>query len=211
MRRRDFITLIGGVTAVPALRCPGYAQQPVRAPRLGFLCLGLPGDDFGKGIAAAFSQGLAASGWKEGINLQIDWRWYGADVALAAKQAEELLAAKPDVLLAGGNPAVEVLRQRTKAIPVIFALVSDPVGMGYVNSLARPGGNMTGFQSLDPPIYTKQLQFLTEITPPASTVAAIYNPQTAPFASRMLQAVQQAAKSMGVEVRELALSKRSRH
>ena len=68
MRRRDFITLIGGVTAVPALRCPGYAQQSVRAPRLGFLCLGLPGDDFGKGIAAAFSQGLAASGWKEGVN-----------------------------------------------------------------------------------------------------------------------------------------------
>ncbi len=165
MKRRDFITLFGGATAATTLPFAAHAQQGARARRLGFLCLGLPEDDFGKSIAAAVSQGLATSGWKEGVNLQIDWRWYGANAALADKQAEELLAAGPDVFLAGGNPAVEVLKQRTKTVPVVFALVSDPVGMGYVNSLARPGGNITGFESLDPPIYTKQLQLLTEITP----------------------------------------------
>lgn len=202
MKRREFMTLVGGVTAATALPCAAYAQQAARVRRLGFLCLGLSGDDFGRGIAAAFTEGLTASGWNEGFNLRIDWRWYGADAALADKQAEELLAAGPDVFLAGGNPAVEVLRRRTNTVPVVFSLVSDPVGMGYVDSLAHPGGNITGFQSLDPPIYTKQLQFLTEIMPPASTVAAIYNPQTAPFARRMLQAVQLAAKSMGVDVRD---------
>jgi ABC transporter substrate binding protein len=81
--------------------------------------------------------------------LNIDWRWHGADAVLAERQAAELIALKPDVLLAGGNPAIEKIRQQTKTIPVVFALVSDPVGMGYVESMARPGGNTTGFMSYD--------------------------------------------------------------
>src|SRR5262249_59495983 len=115
--------------------------------RLGFLSLGFPSDPFGIALYAAFSQGLSALGWKEGANLQIDWRWHGADAALAERQAAELIALKPDVLLAGGNPAVEKIRQQTKAIPIVFSLISDPVGLGYVDSLAHPGGNFTGFES----------------------------------------------------------------
>ena len=170
--------------------------------RLGFLSLGLPNDAFGKNNKAAFSQGLDALGWKEGINLQIDWRWYGADAALAERQAAELIALKPDVILAGGNPAVEKLRQQSKTTPVVFALVSDPVGLGYVGSLAHPGGNLTGFESYTPPIYTKELQMLTQITPPATAVAVLYNPATAPYASRMVRAMEDSAKSIGVAVRD---------
>ena len=139
---------------------------------------------------------------KEGIDLHIDWRWYGANATLGKAQAAELIALKPDVLLVGGNPAVEEVRQQTTALPVVFALVSDPVGMGYVESLAHPGGNITGFMSYDPPIYTKQLQMLAEIAPPATIVAVLYNPETAPYASRMLRALNDAAGSIGVTVRD---------
>jgi putative tryptophan/tyrosine transport system substrate-binding protein len=201
-RRREFIILLGGAAAAWPLAT--RAQQRERMRRLGFLGLGVPGDAFGKDIAAALSQGLDALGWKEGINLHIDWRWYGADAALVKRQVTELVALKPDVLLVGGNPAVEEVRQQAKALPVVFALVSDPVGMGYVESLAHPGGNITGFMSYDPPIYTKQLQMLTEITPPARTVAVLYNPKTAPYASRMLRTMNDAAKSIGVTVRDAA-------
>jgi putative ABC transport system substrate-binding protein len=170
--------------------------------RLGFLSLGLPNDAFGTNNTAAFSQGLDALGWKEGVDLQIDWRWYGADATLAERQAAELIALRPDVILAGGNPAVEKVRQQSKTIPVVFVLVSDPVGLGYVDSLAHPGGNLTGFESYTPPNYTKELEMLTEITPPTTAVAILYNPATAPYASRMVRAMEDAAKSIGVAVRD---------
>ena len=126
MRRREFIALLGGVAVWPLL---AHAQRAERR-RLGFLSLGFANDAFGKNNTAAFLQGLDALGWKGGVNLQIDWRWYGADAALAERQAAELIALKPDVILAGGNPAVEKIRQQ-KAIPVVFTLISDPVGLGY--------------------------------------------------------------------------------
>ncbi len=124
MKRREFITLLGGAMAWPFA---ARAQQQDRMRRLGFLGPALASDMFAKDIVAAFAQGLGALGWKEGVNLSIDWRWYGADAALAERQAAEVIALKPDVILAGGNPAVEKVRQETKAIPVVFALVSDPV------------------------------------------------------------------------------------
>src|ERR1700685_6761 len=163
MKRRDFIVALGGAAAWPLA---ARAQQQNGMRRLGFLSLGLPDDAFGKNNTAAFSQGLAALGWKEGVNVQIDWRWYGADAASAERQAAELIALAPDVILAGGNPAVEKLRRQTKTIPIVFALISDPVGLGYVDSLSHPGGNFTGFESYTPPVYTKELQMLTEIAPP---------------------------------------------
>jgi putative ABC transport system substrate-binding protein len=199
MRRREFIALVGGAAAVWPL--VARAQQPARMQRLGFLSLGLPNDGFSRANIAAFLQGLAALGWKEGFNLLIDWRWHAADAAAAERQAAELITLKPDVLFAAGNPAVEKIRQQTKSIPVVFTLVSDPVGMGYVDNLAHPGGNITGFMTYDPPIYTKQLQMLTEISPPATTVAVIYNPETAPYANHMVQAMEAAARSIGVAVR----------
>ena len=200
MRRREFISLsVGAAVSWPLA---ARAQQPLGTiRRLGFLCLGLQNDAFNKANSTAFLQGLAALGWKEGFNLQIDWRWHGANAALAERQAAELIALKPDVLFAGGNPAVDKIKQQTKTIAVVFALVTDPVGLGYVDGLAHPGGNITGFMSYDPPIYTKQLQMLAEINPPATTVAVIYNPEIAPYASHMVQAMEEAAKSIGIAVR----------
>jgi len=198
LNRRGVIGLVGGAAVWPLA---ARAQQHVLR-RLGFLSVGVPNDAFGKNNTDAFLQGLGALGWREGVNLQIDWRWYSADAALAEQQAAELVALKPDVLLAGGNPAVEKVRKQTVAVPVVFALVSDPLGMGYVESLAHPGGNMTGFMSYDPSLYTKQLQMLTEIIPPVKTVGILYNPQTAPYAGRMLRAMQDVAQSMGVTLRD---------
>ena len=200
MRRRDFTKgVVGSLVAWP-LAASAQSQNGTR--RLGFLCVGVSSDAFGNNIQVAFTQGLHVLGWNEDINLHIDWRWYGANSVLAERQAAELVALKPDILLAGGNPAVEKIRQQTKTIPVVFALVSDPVGMGYVDSLARPGGDITGFMSYDPALYTKQLQFFTQITPPALTVAVIYNPQTAPYAGHMLQAMKEVAGSIGVTLRD---------
>jgi putative tryptophan/tyrosine transport system substrate-binding protein len=199
MRRRDFISVLGAAMTWPL--AAGAQQRSGQTRRLGFLSLGLQNEPFTNANSTAFLQGLTALGWKEGFNLQIDWRWHGADAALAESEAAELIALKPDVLFAGGNPAVEKVKAQTSTIPIVFALVSDPVGMGYVDSLAHPGGNITGFMTYDPPIYTKQLQMLVEINPPARTVAVLYNPETAPYASRMVQAIEQAAKSIGITVR----------
>ena len=185
MRRRDFIALLSGAAAAWPLTA--RAQQPKQMRRIGLLGPGLQGNAFSKSNFDAFSQGLGALGWREGVNLQIDQRWLGDDATLAERQAAELVALKPDVILAGGNIAVEKVRQQTKVIPVVFALVSDPVGMRYVDSLAQPGGNTTGFTSYDPPNYTRQLQMFTEITPAAKTVAVIYNPETASYAGLMLR------------------------
>jgi putative ABC transport system substrate-binding protein len=201
IHRREFVTLLGGAAAGWPIAARGQ-QRAMK--RLGFLSLGLPNDEFGRNNTAAFLQGLDALGWREGANLQIDWRWYGADAALADRQAVELIALKPDLIFAGGNPAVEMVRQQSKAIPVVFALISDPVGLGYVDSLAHPGGNFTGFESYTPPIYTKELQMLTDIAPPASTIAVLYNPATAPYGSRMVRVMEDAAPLIGVTVRDTA-------
>jgi putative ABC transport system substrate-binding protein len=198
--RRQFISALGSTVAAWPLAA--RAQQAERVRRIGFLATGLESDSFSKDHANAFLHGLNALGWKEGANLHIDWRWGGVDAPLMAHHAAELVALAPDVLLAGGNSAVEPLREQTRTIPVVFALVSDPVGMGYVQSLAHPGGNITGFSSYDPPIYTKQVQMLTEITPPAATVAVLYNPESAPYAGRMVRAMDDAAKALGVVLRD---------
>ena len=197
--RRQFIYTLGGAAFGWPLAA-GAQQGGMR--RLGVLAIGLESDAFSKANIDVFSQALGALGWKAGVNLQIDWRWYGADATLAERQAAELVALKPEVILAAGNPAVEKVRQQTKTIPVVFTLVSAPVGLGYVESLAHPGSNITGFMSYEPSNYTKQLQMLTEITPPAATVAILYNPATAPYGSRMVRAVEDGAKSISVAVRD---------
>ena len=150
-------------------------------------------------------QTLAALGWREGANLHIDWRDGGSDLALIGRFADEMVAAAPDVLLAIGTPCVEELRRRTGTIPIVFAVVTDPVGQGFVASLAHPGGNITGFTDYEGPMAGKWLEMLTQITPPAAHVAVLYNPATAPFADLMLRAMQDAARSLAVTVRAVPL------
>ena len=147
MRRRDFITLLGGATF--ALPLAARAQQPDRMRRIGVL-MGLAADDpEGQARLAAFLQGLQESGWTVGRNVRIDYRWGGGDADHFRKQAAELVALAPDVILATGSPVVEALLQATRTVPIVFVQVVDPVGGGLVATLARPGGNATGFMHFE--------------------------------------------------------------
>ena len=202
MRRRDFISFFGGAAVLATSLAAAGAQPRVGIRRLGVLSMAAT-NPIRQSTVAALVQGLGARGWKEGGNIQIDWRfWDGIDVTLLESQAAELLALGPDVLLAAGNAAVEAVRRQTQTVPIVFTLVSDPVGMGYVESLARPGRNVTGFSSYDPPIDTKRLEMLTQINPPAVNVAVLYNPNTAPYAGLMLRSIGDAAKLLAVTVRD---------
>lgn len=146
-------------------------------------------------------RGLGALNWQEGGNLRIEWRWASGDPALLERYAAELVALGSEVLLAAGSPSVEALRRQKSTIPIVFALVTDPVGQGFVKSLARPGANITGFSNYDPPMVGKWLGMLTQITPPVARVAILYNPATAPYADLYLRDIEEAATSLGVAAR----------
>jgi putative tryptophan/tyrosine transport system substrate-binding protein len=197
IRRRDLIALIAAATLVPPV---AQAQQREGMRRLGVL-MSAANDPDGQASAAALVQGLGEFNWKEGGNLRIDWRWAGGNPALFERYAADLVALGPEVLLAVATPSVEALRQKTSMIPTVFAGVIDPVGQGFVESLARPGGNITGFSLYDPPMVGKWLGMLTQITPPVARVAILYNPATAPYAGLMLHAIEEAAPSFAMTVR----------
>lgn len=147
---------------------------------------------------AAFTNTLAKLGWVEGKNLRVDYRFAAGNPALFETYAAELVRLSPDAILAGNTPAVAALRQQTHAIPIVFVLVADPVGLGFVQSVVRPGGNITGFSAFDPPIMGKWLQLLKEIAPDITRVAVLFNPETAPYASLANPAIEAAASSLGL-------------
>jgi len=183
---------------------PLIAQTPQRdgMRRLGVLLQKFGRDDpLGQADAAALVQALGALNWHEGGNLRIDWRWSDAVPALLERYAAELVALGPDVLVAEGSNSVVALRRHTSAIPIVFAVVADPVGQGFVASLAHPGGNITGFSDYDPPIASKWLQMLTEIKPPVARVAVLYNPTTAAQVAPRLRVIEDAAPAFAVAVR----------
>jgi putative ABC transport system substrate-binding protein len=148
----------------------------------------------------AFADGLAQSGWAEAKNIRIDYRFAAGDPTLFETYAAALVKLSPDALLAGNTPALAALQQQTRTIPIVFVLVADPVGLGFVQSLALPGGNITGFSAFDPPIMGKWLQLLKEIAPVVTRVAVIFNPNTARYASLADPAIEAAAPSVGVTV-----------
>jgi len=195
MRRRDFITLLGGAAAWPLA---AHAQQRDRMRRVGFMFATLPADDpEGQARITAFAQGLEGLGWSDGRNLRIDYRWGLGDADRQRRYAEELVALGPDVLLAGGNGALTALQQATRTQPIVFANVIDPVGSGYVASLARPGGNATGFMSVEFGQSGKSLELLKQIAPAVRRVVVLRNPVGA---LGMLGAIQAVAPSFGVEL-----------
>jgi putative tryptophan/tyrosine transport system substrate-binding protein len=198
MRRREFITLLGGASAWPLAAHP---QQHDRLRRLGVLEGNRANDPQAQANAAALVQGLAALNWKEGDNLRIDWRWGGGDPALFARYAAEMVALDPEVILADSTPSLEVLRRQTRTIPIVFVGVFDPIGQGFVASLARPGGNITGFGAFDSPMAGKWLEMLTQITPPVERVAVLFNPATTPYADLIIRTIEDAAPSFAVAVR----------
>ncbi|KYG97625.1 ABC transporter substrate-binding protein [Bradyrhizobium sp. DOA1] len=197
MDRRHCLALLGMIAALPA---SVQAQQPAATRRLGVLSVTAAEDAIGQARSTILVEALAGLGWKERDNLKIDWRSGGGDRARIARLADELVALKPDILLAVGTPSVEELRQRTTAIPIVFAVVTDPVSQGFVKNLAHPGGNATGFTDYDGPLAGKWLEMLTQVTPPVRRVFVVYNPATAPFAPLMLRTVEEAAKTLQVTV-----------
>jgi ABC-type uncharacterized transport system substrate-binding protein len=174
------------------------AQSGMR--RLGVLMGRDKSDPLVQARTAALVQGLGALGWHEGDNLRIDWGWASSAHTPYEQQAAELVSLGPDVLVALGSPSVAALRRQTTTIPIVFVFVTDPVGQRFVASLARPGGNITGFSNYDPPMAGKWLEMLTQITPPAAHVAVLYNSATTPYAGLMLRAIEDAAPSLAVSV-----------
>ncbi|MGY3236114.1 MULTISPECIES: ABC transporter substrate-binding protein [unclassified Bradyrhizobium] len=194
MNRRECLALLG---TTAALAPPARAQQPAPPRRLGVLSVTAADDVIGR---PRLAEALASLGWKDRDNVKIDWRSGAGDRAHLAQLADELIALKPDILLALGTPSVEELRRRTATIPIVFAVVTDPVGQGFVQNLAHPGGNITGFTDYDGPLAGKWLEMLTQVTPKVSRVFVVYNPATAPFAPLMLRTLEEAGRTLHVTI-----------
>jgi putative ABC transport system substrate-binding protein len=195
-RRRDFISLVGGAAAWPlAVR----AQQPEPMRRVGVLMPYNESDPDAKAQLSAFTQGLAELGWTDGRNMRMDVRWADGDVDRMRVFAKELVGLQPDVILASTTPVTAALQRETRTIPIVFALVSDPVGEGFVAGLPRPGGNITGFITMEGAIAGKWLELLTEIAPRVKRAAIMFNPDTSPGGgSYFLPSFEAAARSLKV-------------
>jgi ABC-type uncharacterized transport system substrate-binding protein len=200
MKRREFLgSLIGGVVACPLNT---HAQQIARVRRVGIL-MNLNSDDAeGQSRFAAFLQGLQELGWSIGRNLQVDIRWGGNDEGRHRRFATELLGLAPDVVLAVASQAVMELQRTTRTIPIVFVGVADPVGAGFVDSMARPGGTITGFTQSEYGITAKWLELLKEIAPQITRAAVLRNPAI-PSGSGAMGALQVIASSLGVELRPI--------
>ena len=196
VRRRKFITLLGGAAAWPLA---ARAQQPQRMRRIGVLMNRAADDPDGEARLAAFRQALQDLGWTDGSNARIDIRWGRNVVDRERRYAAELLALAPDVILASGTVSVAALQHATRALPVVFAGVSDPVGAGLVDTLARPGGNVTGFMNFEYNLSGKWLELLKQIAPRVTRAAVLRNPET-PAGIGQFSAIQAVASLLGVEV-----------
>ena len=197
MKRREFITLVGGVAVAWPLAA--RAQQTDRMRRIGVLMNRLENDPEGLARITAFRQGLQQLGWTDGRNVQIEIRWGADDVDRERRYAGELVALAPDILFASGTLSVAALQRLSRTVPIVFVGVTDPVGAGFVDSLARPGGNVTGFMIYEYTLSAKWLEFLKEIAPSITRVAVIRNPDN-PVGIAVFSTIQNAARSLGVEV-----------
>jgi putative tryptophan/tyrosine transport system substrate-binding protein len=197
VKPRQFITGLGSAAAWPVM---ARAQQGYRVRRVGVL---MGWDESSKGPKASllrFIKELGELGWDEGHTVRIDVRWTGGDADRAPILAKELVALEPDVILASTTPATAALKRETQAIPIVFLVVADPVGAGFVVTLARPGGNMTGFINLEGRMAEKWVELLLAIAPSVRRVAMMFNPDTAPGGgSYFLPSFEAAARSLNVE------------
>jgi putative ABC transport system substrate-binding protein len=196
MKRREFMSLLGGAAAWPLA---ARAQQGERMRRIGVLMSLASDDPQSMARIAAFVQGLQQLGWTDGRDVRIDYRWGAADADRIRKNAEELVALAPDVILATGNPSVAPLQQMTRTIPIVFVLVADPVGAGLVARLSSPGGNTTGFSVFEYGISAKWLELLKEIMPRVTRAAVLRDPAIAAGIGQWA-AIQSVAPSFGVEL-----------
>jgi putative ABC transport system substrate-binding protein len=203
MRRREFIRLLGGAAAVSSVSWPraAHAQQRPNIRRIGFLT-GLPADDAeGQARLAAFRQGLAELDWTIGRDLTMDYRAAGRDPERYRNYAEELVALKPDLVLAGGTPALAALQQATRTLPIVFANATDPAGDGYIARLARPARNTTGFANFEARFSWKLLELLKQFVPRVTRVAILHSDTSSGIAQ--VSALQTAAPRFGVALTAL--------
>jgi putative ABC transport system substrate-binding protein len=198
MRRRDFISFLG--SAAIAWPLGAHAQQVERMRRIGFLHGLVENDPEAQARIKAFRHGLEALGWSEGRNIQVDYRFARGDAALARTSAEELVSLAPDLLVGLSTPVTAALKQATRTIPIIFAVVTDPVGQGFIASLARPGGNVTGFTFIDYAMVGKWLEILKEIAPNVKRAAVLFNPETSPYYPGFLRELGSVPATLAVEL-----------
>jgi putative ABC transport system substrate-binding protein len=199
VRRRQFITLLSGAAITWSLAV--RAQQLERMRLIGVLMGYAETDPDAQANVSAFRESLQKLGWSEGHNIRIDTRWpIPADFQSMQRFAKELVALQPDVILSHITPTTAALLQQTRTIPIVFATVSDPVGSGFVASFPRPGGNVTGFTSIEPTMAGKWVELLKEIAPRIVRAALLFNPVTAPYTEYFLKPLKAAAPSIGVEV-----------
>jgi putative tryptophan/tyrosine transport system substrate-binding protein len=202
MKRRDFITLLGGAAA--AWPVPARAQQGERVRRIGVLLPAASDDVEFQARVGAFLQGLQQSGWSIGRNLRIDTRWATANADDIRRHAAELVTLAPDVILAHGASTMRPLLQVTRSVPIVFPVAGDPVAAGFVDSLARPGGNATGFMTFEYNLSGKWLELLKEIAPGVTRAAVLRDPTVITGASQFA-AIQAVAPSLRVEVNPINL------
>ena len=195
--RRELLAALGGAAAAWPLAA--RAQQPEQMRKIGVLMGFAESDPDGQAFVAAFREGLQKLGWVEGRNIRIDTRWAAGDTELMQRFAKELVALQPDLMLSHLTPTTTALLQQTRTIPIVFALVADPIGSGFVASFARPGGNVTGFIFTEPTMAGKWLELLKEIAPGVTRVAMMFNPATATYAEYWLNPFKAAAVSFAME------------
>jgi putative ABC transport system substrate-binding protein len=181
MRRREFIPLLGGM--VLSWQIAAQAQQSGRVTRIGVLMGIGENDPEAKLRVEALQNGLKELGWAEGQNIHLDYRWTEGDPARTQLLAKEIVDLKPDIIVVHSTPAVKALRQLTSTTPMVFVLIADPIGSGFVTSLAHPGGKLTGFMNVDAPMAGKWLELIKEIAPKVRQIALIFNPNTSPYQS----------------------------
>ena len=196
MRRRQFISLLGAAAVWPLA---ARAQQPHQMRRIAVLMGADESDHEAQSFVAAFREELRKLGWTQGRNIEIDTRWAKADVELMKRSAKELVTLQTDFILTSSTPATAVMLQHTRTIPIIFLLVADPVGSGFVASLPRPGGNATGFTPIQGSLGGKWAELLKEIAPRVGRITLVFNPETATFIEGYLSSFKAAAASLGVE------------
>ena len=195
--RREFIALLGGAAAWPFAT---HAQQRERVRRIGVLIGYAESDSDARAWYAAFREELQKLGWVDGRNIRLDIRWATLDDAEARQRfAKELVALQPDLILSAVTPTTAALLQQTRTIPIVFVIVADPIGSGFVASLARPGGNVTGFIFTEPTIASKWLELLKEIAPSVNRAAFLFNPATTPYRDIFLNPFKAAAASFAIQ------------
>jgi putative tryptophan/tyrosine transport system substrate-binding protein len=199
VKRREFMALLGGAGAAWPLAA--RAQQTERMRRIGVLMGVGESDPEGQGRIAAFRESLSELGWIDGRNVRVEYRWAAGDLDRIRANAAEMIASAPDILVGNGTPVLTALRDSTSTIPIVFLLVNDPVGQGFIGNLARPGGNITGFSFFEYSMIGKSLEILTRIAPKVHRAAIMFNPMTTPHYTTFFRSLESVPPSNPLEIK----------